>query len=126
MAKRTPASGAPKAAATPAAAPTQTRSVSSMGTPPYRCPSFAKGVARRTPQQAPIWIIGPSLPKARPAPTQSASATTFASSVSARKDMGRAKPATIAFTSGMPLPRAAMQRCVTKEASSAKRPVPAT
>mmetsp|Transcript_49793 Transcript_49793/g.142460 ORF Transcript_49793/g.142460 Transcript_49793/m.142460 type:complete len:207 (-) Transcript_49793:314-934(-) len=115
-AKRTPPRGARNAAETPAAAPMQASwwkgitSSSSLSRTRARCSTWA--------QHTPMWIIGPSLPSDRPAPSTSARPRVLTSRHRAEKLSGRAKPETAALTSGIPLPRAAGQTSCTISAAS--------
>mmetsp|Transcript_86094 Transcript_86094/g.271470 ORF Transcript_86094/g.271470 Transcript_86094/m.271470 type:complete len:202 (-) Transcript_86094:610-1215(-) len=64
-AKSTPPRGAPKAPATPAAAPAAMKSRSSMTAFHWRGPKRAPKREASAPNTAPLWIIGPSLPQGR-------------------------------------------------------------
>mmetsp|Transcript_46660 Transcript_46660/g.146663 ORF Transcript_46660/g.146663 Transcript_46660/m.146663 type:complete len:423 (-) Transcript_46660:51-1319(-) len=112
IAKSVPPIGAPNAAATPAAAPAETKSRLSW--------SLRKDLSHivrtlrlfedpcETPaaMMAPMWIIGPSLPTTSPLATAHSTPTDFASSASKRSIRGTLTPCRYALTSGMPEPPA--------------------
>mmetsp|Transcript_19520 Transcript_19520/g.31290 ORF Transcript_19520/g.31290 Transcript_19520/m.31290 type:complete len:220 (+) Transcript_19520:495-1154(+) len=104
-AKSTPPIGAPKAVDTPAAAPMQITSCN--GTKAARAPSGPLLVCSTYAQLTPICISGPSFPSASPAPTERESPTALTSRQTLLKLLEIEKPATAAFTSGIPLPFAA-------------------
>ena len=98
IAKRTPPMGAPKAAATPAAAPAETKSrlswslrkrLSHIVRQPHvldePCDSPAATIA-------PAWIIGPSLPTTSPPLTEKSTPTALQSSVVVRSSLGTLTP----------------------------------
>mmetsp|Transcript_78159 Transcript_78159/g.253671 ORF Transcript_78159/g.253671 Transcript_78159/m.253671 type:complete len:288 (+) Transcript_78159:1558-2421(+) len=113
----TPPSGAPNAVETPAAAPAHAKSCSGSALLPGSRNARTRR-ARAWAQQTPMWISGPSLPSDSPAPTVSESPRVLMSKQAPEKDWGKSKPDTAAFTSGMPLPRAAGQNSCTNKAAT--------
>mmetsp|Transcript_11985 Transcript_11985/g.26426 ORF Transcript_11985/g.26426 Transcript_11985/m.26426 type:complete len:230 (-) Transcript_11985:556-1245(-) len=103
-AKSTPPKGAPKAVATPAAAPTQANSWK--GIPARRQPNAPQIRCKVDAIQTPMWMRGPSLPKESPAPTAKLKPSVLIKRQEPVKLRGKSYPETAAFTSGMPLPRA--------------------
>ena len=89
-AKSTPPIGAPKAAATPAAAPAETKSRLSWSLRKRLSHIvrsrhvFDEPCERPAATIAPVWIIGPSFPSTSPLATEQSTPTTFASSVRGR------------------------------------------
>ena len=111
-AKSTPPIGAPKAAATPAAAPAETKSRLSWSLRKRLSHIvrsrhvFDEPCERPAATIAPVWIIGPSLPSTSPLATEHSTPTVFASSVRVRSSPGTRQPWRYDLTSGMPEPPA--------------------
>ena len=95
MAKTTPAMGALKAAARPAAAPLDMRKFRALKGRRARSPNAC-------PTEAPICTEGPSLPMVRPPPSVSRPPMNLPGST--RRHGTRSRPASCAETCGMPLP----------------------
>mmetsp|Transcript_9527 Transcript_9527/g.33771 ORF Transcript_9527/g.33771 Transcript_9527/m.33771 type:complete len:357 (+) Transcript_9527:1046-2116(+) len=120
-AKSTPPMGAPKAAATPAAAPAAMKSRDSAD---WRNgamigPAFIFAACAAT--MAPLWIIGPSFPHGRPAPTLQTMPKTFAPKVRSFRTFGKSMPLSTHLISGMPLPPAKGSTKQTRAAATEAR-----
>ena len=96
IASTTEASGAPKVADMPAAAPQASRILRSAGETWSTCPSS-------DPSAPPVTMIGPSAPNGPPVPMASAADSGLASA--ARGEMRLCRSSTASIVSGMPWPR---------------------
>lgn len=108
-ANRTDASGAPKVAAIPAAAPAASRILRSAGETSSTWP-------RREPKAPPVTMIGPSAPKGPPVPIAMAADSGFATAVLGAIRLCRVSTTSIA--SGMPCPRIAGDHRASMETAS--------
>mmetsp|Transcript_39710 Transcript_39710/g.102842 ORF Transcript_39710/g.102842 Transcript_39710/m.102842 type:complete len:268 (+) Transcript_39710:1474-2277(+) len=124
--KNTPASGTPKLAASPAAAPHSTNSRASRSgcAASGFCICSRRSRALRPMAEAmmePMCTLGPSLPMASPELTAHAVPTTLAMKVRLVKNLGTKTPLRYTFTSGMPEPAATGDSSsVTRHAAEAK------
>mmetsp|Transcript_143282 Transcript_143282/g.267038 ORF Transcript_143282/g.267038 Transcript_143282/m.267038 type:complete len:212 (-) Transcript_143282:23-658(-) len=92
MAKSTPPSGAPKAAATPEDAPAATKSLASTSARYARSSGPAPVFANTPPTTAPLWIMGPSFPHGIPAETLNITPGALAISVLKSTTRGKCTP----------------------------------
>mmetsp|Transcript_3433 Transcript_3433/g.11255 ORF Transcript_3433/g.11255 Transcript_3433/m.11255 type:complete len:250 (+) Transcript_3433:1251-2000(+) len=131
--KRTPPTGAPKAAATPAAAPPDTKSrfswslrnganaLACLPDTPTALTVDDRPCDRPAATMPPAWMSGPSLPAVRPDDTEKRTPTDLHNSVLNRTTRGTLTPFRYALISGMPEPAASGSTKATRYAAMAAR-----